>query len=343
MALDAFSDEARRTIVKNQPTTGTCMMRRFVHNLCTSGLQIARKGVIAGLAAAALLGASAEASAQEIQITGPLAGAPAVRKLRLHREGRFEVAPNVSFTLLDEYQRTIMPGLRLTYHPTDYFGFGLWGGYGFQSSTGLTDELQQKAVDNRDCSRRETSKACRLTEVNLTRPGTNSDTKTARTGQLADDQLARLQWVVAPQVTLIPFRGKLALFANLFVDTDVNIFLGPAIVGLQERKTCGFDTDGNSKGIAKCSESFELEGRVAIAPTFGLGLNFYPTEFIGFGAEFRGLPYSWNTSGFDNHGGGNDKEFPDTAVNGDDRSFQFNSMLTIHVSVAFPTVIKTTD
>ena len=341
--MDAFSDEARRTIVKNQPTTGTCKMRRFVRNLCKSSLKIARKGVIAGLAAAAVLGVCAEASAQEIQITGPLAGAPAVRKLRLHREGRIEVAPNVSFTLLDEYQRTIMPGIRLTYHPTDYFGFGLWGGFGFQSSTGLTDELQQKAIDNRDCQSRSSSKACRLTEVNLTRPGTNSDTKTKRSGMLVDDQLARLQWVVAPQVTLIPFRGKLALFASLFVDTDVNIFLGPAIVGLQERKSCGFESDTPSKGIVPCSQSFELEGRVTVAPTFGLGLNFYPSDFIGFGAEFRGLPYSWNTSGFDNHGGGNDKAFPDTAVNSDDRSFQFNSMLTIHLSVQFPTVIKTTE
>ncbi|MBM4363170.1 MAG: hypothetical protein FJ104_10850, partial [Deltaproteobacteria bacterium] len=42
------------------------------------------------------------ASAQEIMLTGPLAGAPAVRQLKLYREGRFEVAPAVSFTLLDE-------------------------------------------------------------------------------------------------------------------------------------------------------------------------------------------------------------------------------------------------
>lgn len=319
------------------------MMRRFVRNVCTTGLKIARKGVVLGLAGAALLAGSTEASAQEIQITGPLAGAPAVRRLRLHREKRLEVAPNVSFTLLDEYQRTIMPGIRLTYHPTDYFGFGLWGGFGIQSTTGLTDELQQKAVDNRDCADRAASKACRLTAVNLTRPGTNMGSGTKRTGELVDDQLARLQWVAAPQVTLIPFRGKLALFASLFVDTDVNIFLGPAIVGLQERKTCGFDTDGKSSGIAPCSESFELESRIAIAPTFGLGLNFYPSEFVGFGVEFRGLPYSWNTSGFDNRGAGNDKEFPDTAVNSDDRSFQFNSMLTVHVSVAFPSAIKTTE
>ena len=33
------------------------------------------------------------ASAQEIQLTGPLAGAPSVRKLRLYRQGRFEIAP----------------------------------------------------------------------------------------------------------------------------------------------------------------------------------------------------------------------------------------------------------
>ena len=74
------------------------MMRRFVSNLCASGLRGARKGVVMGLAGLALLAQSANADAQEIQITGPLAGAPAVRKLRLHREGRFEVSviPNAS-------------------------------------------------------------------------------------------------------------------------------------------------------------------------------------------------------------------------------------------------------
>ena len=41
------------------------------------------------------------ASAQEIQLTGPLAGAPAVRKLRLYRPGRVELALGPGFTLLD--------------------------------------------------------------------------------------------------------------------------------------------------------------------------------------------------------------------------------------------------
>ncbi len=340
-----------KTMAKTETLTesqGSKKMRRFVNNLCSYG-RLAKLGAIAGLVGVALTAFSAEANAQEIQITGPLAGAPAVRKLRLHREKRIEIAPNVSFTLLDEYQRTIMPGLRVTWHPTDYLGLGIWGGYGFQYATGLTDELQAKAIDNRDCSNRASSKACRLTSVNLTRPGSNLDVDgnetSERTGNLVDDQLARIQWVAAPQITLVPFRGKLALFASLFVDADVSIFVGPAIIGVQERKTCGFDEEQNSDGISACSNSFELESRIAFAPTFGLGLNFYPNAlpFLGFGVEWRGLPFAWNTSGFDNHGGGNGKEFPDTAVNADDREFQFNSMITVSVSVQLPTEIKTNE
>lgn len=273
--------------------------------------------------------APSEASAQEIQLTGPLAGAPAVRKLRLHREGRFEIVPSVSFTLLDEYQRTIMPGLRLQYHPTDWFGFGVWGGVGIGYTTALTDELQEKAIDNRHCDLNPSSTACRLTRVNLTR------------GDMQDDQLGQFQWVVAPQVTFVPFRGKLALFSALFVDTDVNFFLGPAIVGLRERAECG---NPDSEFTACGSDaSFVLNSRVTVAPTFGLGLNFYPTEFFGFGAEWRGIPFAWNTSGFDNYGGDPDGDFPDNKVDGEDSTFHFNSMVTINFSFRIPTGVTESD
>lgn len=313
------------------------MMRRFVKAVRTprptSGLsRRVGSAVLAGLAACVSLATAAgTAEAQEIQITGPLAGAPAVRKLRLHREKRFEIAPGVSFTLLDQYQRTIMPGAALTYHITDWIGVGVWGGFGFQYQTGLADELQEKAVTGRNCAARPSITPCKLTAVNLTH------------GSLKDDQLGRFQWTVAPQVTVIPFRGKLSLFSALFVDTDVNIFAGPAIVGLQERAPCGADDD--KKALIPCSDqkSFQLANRITVAPTFGLGLNFYPSSFIGFGVEWRGIPFSWNTSGFDNHGGGTNEDFPDNNVNGADREFHFNSMLTIHLSLQFPTAIKTTE
>jgi hypothetical protein len=288
--------------------------------------------LLAGLAGlAALTALHTEAEAQEIQLTGPLAGAPAVRKLRLHRAGRFELAPGVSFSLLDQYQRTIMPGATASYHFTDWIGVSLFGGYGIQSTTGLGDELQ-KIVDGRDCANKPFTKACRLTAVNLTH------------GSVSGDQFGRIQWMLAPQVQVVPFRGKISLFSALFVDTDVSIFAGPAIVGVQERADCGKDETGAAVGPS-CSDpkSFALASRIAVAPTFGLGLNFYPTSFIGLGFDFRALPFAWNTSGFDNHGGGNNQDFPDNNVTAADREFHFNSMITLHLSVQLPTAVKTTE
>ncbi len=293
-------------------------------------MHLRNAAVLLGSIAAVGLGLTAfekSAEAQEIQITGPLAGAPAVRKLRLHRDGRFEIAPSISFTLLDEYRRTLIPGLRLQYHFTDWFGLGVWGGYGIQYNTGLSEELQTKAVDDRACAKNSAQSACQLTAVNLTHKN------------LADDQLGRIQWIVAPQVSFVPFRGKLALFSALFVDTDVNIFIGAAIVGLQERAECG------STGQVKCDKqaSYTLASRIVPAPTFGLGLNFYPTKFFGFGAEWRGLPFSWNTSGFDVSGGGPNKAFPDNKVNGEDHQFHFNSMMTVNFTFRLPAGVKDSE
>jgi hypothetical protein len=306
------------------------MMRRFVKTVGP---------VLAGVAAlASVSGTASTANAQEIQLTGPLAGAPATRKLRLHRAGRFEVALTGSFSLLDQYLRTIMPGAMLTYHPTDWIGFGVWGGYGFQYSTGLTDELQDKAVTARNCAANPTTKACQLTAVNLTR------------GSMSADQLGHIQWVAAPQVVAVPFRGKISLFGLVAVDTDVDVFAGAAIIGMRERAPCGNDTDGTviaatADGGGPCASqaSFKLASRIAVAPTFGLGLNFYPTTFFGLGFEFRAMPFSWNTSGFDNHGGGNNKDFPDNNVNSDDREFHFTTMTSIQAKFAFPIKIKVSE
>lgn len=296
--------------------------------------------MFAVLAGAVALGATATAEAQEIQLTGPLAGAPAVRKLRLHRKGRVEIALGSSFTLLDEYQRTILPGLRISWHPTDWLGFGVWGAYGISTTTSLTDELQDKAINKRACTAPTPANEspCKLTAVNLTRPGIGGST-----GQLADDQLGRIQFVGAPQVNFVPFRGKLSLFGALTVDTDISFFAGAAFVGVQERKACGKDDDNNP--TTACASSFELESGIRIAPTFGLGWNFYPRqlEFFGFGAEWRAMPFSRNTSGFDNAGSGNDEAFPDTAVNSKDRQFRFNSMITVNLLFSLPHRVKVSE
>lgn len=293
--------------------TESVVMRRFGSAVIT----------VLGLAATTFV-ALPEAQAQEIQLTGPLAGAPAVRRLRLHRDGRFEISPAATLTLLDEYRRTIMPTLRLNYSFFDWFGIGLFGGYGFQYNTNLSDELQSKAIDERDCNVNSSSIACKRSAVSLCR-GTDC---------LKDNQLGRLQWTVAPQLTFVPFRGKLALFSEGFVDTDISLFIGGAIIGVQERAECAAGT---------CQNTFGLQSRVTGAPTFGLALNFYPADFMGFGVEYRAMPFSWNTSGFDVAGGGKDNAFPDNAIDSSDRAVHFTSMLTLFLSFQLPAEVKISD
>ncbi len=295
------------------------------------------KSTVAALAVATALTADLPtAEAQEIQLTGPLAGAPAVRQLRLHRDGRFDIAVHGTFTLLDEFRRGIMPGLRLNYHFFDWLGVGVFGGPVFSYNTALSDELQEKAINARNCDENPQSLACRRSAVSLCREGEDC---------LAESQLGRMLWYVAPQITVVPFRGKFSLFGEAFMDADISIFAGPAIVGMNERADC-------ARG--DCPDSFELEHKVRVGPTFGLGLNFYPLDYLGFGAEFRATPFVWNTSGFDtgcdegteDSGAAarcTDGSLPDDQVDGEDRTLRFNPMLSVYVSFQLPMEVQVSD
>ncbi|MEO6598237.1 MAG: hypothetical protein ABIQ16_00075 [Polyangiaceae bacterium] len=294
----------------------------------TTTKQKITKRLVSVLALALALCAFTEpADAQQILLTGPLAGAPAVRKLRLRRKGRFEIAPAVSFTLLDEYQRTILLGGRLNYNITDWLSFGAWGAVGnaIRVQTHLTDEIQS---------------------VNAARPVTTppSTDRLLTQNNLGADfkkQLGGIDWVVAPQLTVVPFRGKLALFQSIYLDTDLYFFGGPAFVGLTERKNCS-GTPGDTC-TAPAGASFPTATRMAIAPTFGLGFNFYINKWSALGFEWRGLPFSWNTGGFDTHGGGKDKKFPDNKITNDDRQFNFNQVLTLSYNIYLPFQYKVSE
>jgi outer membrane beta-barrel protein len=250
------------------------------------------------------------ANAQEILLTGPLKGQPPARNLRLYREGRFEIAPAMSFGVLDEYRHMFIAGLRLQYNFTDWIGIGLWGGYGFSGTTDLSDQINDKAPRN-----------------NLTAVNVNHSLPVGGKAEFGD-QVARLQWVVAPQVTVTPFRGKLALFQKVFVDTEAYIFGGFALVGLQERGNCG---GGSGEPSCNTPASFALASRIAPTGTFGLGLTFFMADFINLGIEYRALPFSWNRGGFDSRGGGSNANFPDQKINSDDSTFKFNQMFTVSV------------
>jgi hypothetical protein len=154
-------------------------------------------------------------------------------------------------------------------------------------------------------------------------------------------------------VTFVPFRGKLALFSSIYIDSDLYFFAGPAIVSVTERKDC---SGTESTRVGGCSseapsgindangvpipipnaETYPMEKRIAVAPTFGVGFTFYVNRWNALGFEWRATPFARNTGGFDNHGGGPDQEFPDQNVNADDRDLKLNQMLSVSWNFYLP-------
>jgi outer membrane beta-barrel protein len=263
---------------------------------------------------AGVLADAKPAAAQEIQLTGPLAGAPSVRKMRLYRQGRVELAIGPGFTLLDEYQRTIFVAGRLQYNVFDFLGIGVFGGFGAASlSTDLTDKIEDTAPRN---SR---------TAINL--PARNYGVKFS-------DQTGKLKYMAAPQITFSPFRGKLAIFQKLFVDTDLYIHGGVAFVGVEERKDCTACTT---------KAAFTTDTRTAVAPTFGLGLTLYTSGLVSVNIEYRAFPFAWNRGGFDSRGAPPDASFPDNKIDQEDRTFKFNQMIFLAAGFYLPTSPKISE
>jgi len=268
-------------------------------------------------AAGVLATTERSAKAQEIVLTGPLKGAPPVKKLRMYRQGRFEIAPLAAFTLLDEYEHSYMVGARATYYFTDWIGIGIWGGYFFNTNTDLTSQIDNIAPRDK------------LTASNVApcAPGGATTSASCNGSPSFSDQTAKLTWSIFAQVTAVPFRGKLALFQALFVDTEAYLFAGAGGVGVDQRAQCG-DT-----GQPACTDkaSFALSSGAKFAPTFGLGLTFFINDLVNIGVEYRAFPFSWNRGGFDSRGLGPNGNFPDGKVNGDDETFKFNQVIGISV------------
>jgi len=272
------------------------------------------------VAAGVLAATEQPARAQEIVLTGPLKGAPPVKKLRLYRQGRFEIAPMVAFTLLDEYEHSYFFGGRATYYFTDWIGIGIWGGYAVNTNTDLTSQIDNIAP-------RDTLTASNVAPC-APQGATTAASCTQGSGNPSfSDQTAKLTWAVFAQVTAVPFRGKLALFQALFVDTEAYLFAGAGAVGVDERANCG------DAGEPVCTDktSFQLSSQAKFAPTFGLGLTFFLNDTVNLGVEYRALPFSWNRGGFDSRGLGPGDNFPDGKVNGDDETFKFNQVIGISV------------
>ena len=259
--------------------------------------------------------ASSNAQAQEVQITGPLAGAPAVRHMRLYRVNRFNVMPSIGYTLQDEFARSLFVGLEANYHFLDWLGIGIWGGYNVaQIDTDLTSQVQNFA---------------QVTDRNrLSVPSAANFSR----------QIGRIQWGVSAHLIFVPLRGKLSLFQSVFVDTDLYVIAGVAIFGLDERAStvtdvgrsavCDLAEPNGSPSPACLATQTARTGRITPSPMLGVGLSVYANSWFGVAFEWRAFPFSWNPGGTDESGSPRGA-FPDGQIDGSDSRTTFNHMFNL--------------
>lgn len=274
------------------------------------------------LALGVALAPSNVAQAQEVQVTGPLANQPAVRNLRLYRQGRFQIEPNFSFGIQNEFSRPLIAGLHMGYYFLDALGIGLWGGYAVANlNTGLTDEIADRGV------------AAERNRFSLP------------TSEGFPDQIGSFTYMASLQLEFIPLRGKLAIFEKLFVDTDFYIFAGLALVGVEERADQSSNEVTGCMGNRDCLRELQTrrESRAAFAPTFGAGLSMYFNGLIGINMNWRAMPFAWNASGWDDSNSETGNDFGDGQLNSDDRFMRLNHMFTIGIVIYLPTAPTITD
>jgi len=298
------------------------------------------------LALALVLCEAREALAQEIVLEGPLVGQPAVRELMLLRKGRLSIAPDIGFTLVDDFRRNIILGGRIEYNIFDWISIGVWGGYSLGIETPLTKEIKKKARSN---------------HMNLPRHNH------------IGDQIGKLNWITTLQINVIPFRGKMALFSKLFLAADIYIFFGGGVAGVEDRGYAADDTanynylnatspseqDPAFKGTVNCTDSDPADGmadnfnnclnmkdRVTFVPTFGVGVTLFVNKWMSLNIEYRALPFRINKPGTDEvgmnknrkyykDGSAKDFEFPNHVINDDDRVWHFNHSLQISYAFYF--------
>jgi outer membrane beta-barrel protein len=282
--------------------------------------------VALGLMLAAGLSGAPKAGAQDVQVTGPLAGAPAVRKMRIYRDGRFELRPQFAATMNDEFSRSMQVGAQIGYHLTDWLGIHAFFNYSvFNMDTSLTDQIGEKGI---------------TTDFNrLNLPNKKEFKK----------QVGRINYLAGAQATFIPLRGKLAMFQALFVDTDFYLFAGAAFAGVTERKDVPNGSICNTVSQDCFRSQTQTASRMAIAPTFGGGLSMFFNDFVALTLEYRAFPFAWNTSGTDEAGLSKGRTqdssgaFPDKQIDKDDRLFHFNQQVVVGCALYFPTKAVITD
>jgi outer membrane beta-barrel protein len=272
--------------------------------------------VLAATSIALSLPALNEARAER---KNPLTDAPAVRHRLLLVKKRFEIAPAFESTINADYMHTISGGLKMEYHFSDMWSFGVVGFYGKSIRTGLVKRILK------------------------TLPDTSATGDPTPTELQYAEHLNKMPMHGGAYATWTPWYGKLAAFGSAFVNFDFYFSGGLSFASLTNG--CGNDVchDDNpgvldpGRGLVPDNNPNNdppLNDGTRLGLYIGGGIHVFINDFIAIDFTIRDYMFSDNPSGLD--------FTADLAVTDDDPRFMTHLFAGVGISVLLPTKVKRT-
>lgn len=268
--------------------------------------------VLALFAGLGLATVSRPAVAEQAERVSPLAGAPAIRHRVELRQTRFEIGAGIGAALNPDFYQPVLVNVRAAFHIAD------WLSIGGVFSQNLTPDLKTGYTD----------------KVTDRLPKTRSDGTPARqpTQSEALDTIAKVNYIISPQLEIVPFTGKFAMFNRLFAAYDFYLFGGP---GLVNYKADGQECAGGS-GSGGCPDV-----GTKLGANFGVGFHTFFNQWLALNVELRDIFLKNNPSGRDTNADINAMGQP--LVSDADKTWGHNVFLGANLTFFLPTTANVSD
>lgn len=256
--------------------------------------------------------------------TNPLEGQPAVRRRVLYLDKRFEVAPQIGLTFLQDFKHYFLVGLKAEYHIMTWLSVGVFFDYAaFGWDTELTNEIEDTLPN----------------EVNV-----NTDVDPSPSKSIMKKAISDIMFKAGVYVAYTPWFGKLSLFGKVFANFDLHILAGAGFVYLKKGDlVVGQDIDPTGTQSRMLHMIIEKDnGGFKVGPLFGFGLHFHILKWLSLSLTFHAIIIKRNAAGFDKNGDTLATAPNVVRVNEKDESWENVMSFTLGVSFFFPTSAKRT-
>jgi outer membrane beta-barrel protein len=242
--------------------------------------------VLIGMALSLPAIGNAQLEEDEEDTATSLASQPAVRHRLLLVKGRFEAAPIFEATLNADYRHTVGGGLKLEYHISDMFSFGVVGVAGKSFNTGLVNRIL------------------------ATLPDTSPEGDPTPTKAEFEQHLNAMPLHGAAYASITPWYGKLAAFGSAFVNFDFYFQGGVAVARLTNNcapNVCYDPYPGGGIGpggdvIApddNPNNDLALNDGLRLGVYMGGGIHVFINNWLALDLTVRDYLFSDNPSGLD--------------------------------------------